>query len=483
MFTGLRSRLMLSFSALLLVCLVIFTVTFGLLFFLWVGLPELAHARLLDAAGPTATHVRALVQRGQQLPDVVVSLQAQARDRGMRVLMVVAPSGQIKADSEGQWVGERVYFAQPADRKNAPPANPLPRVQGKLRAPDRGLLYYVAVPVSTARADGGRGVYLALTMTPREAARPFLGSLLIGALLAGAVAFALSIMAAAWLARSLAGPLQRAAAAAERVASGDYTVSLSAASPDEARRLAESFNTMTRAVRAVQQSQRDFVANVSHELRTPLTSIQGFAQAILDGTAGDTALIRRSAAIIHDEADRLARMVSSLLDLARWESGEVSMARQQVDLTALLEGCLSRFDLLAAKKGVQLAFDAPDQVFIVGDGDRLTQVFTNLLDNALQYTARGGRVSVRIVSDQAARVASVVVRDNGAGIPQDDLPRIFERFYRVDKSRTRQSGTGLGLPIALEIVRAHGGQIDVQSEVGQGAQVTVALPVDAAREK
>ncbi|MBN1581907.1 MAG: HAMP domain-containing protein [Anaerolineae bacterium] len=477
MFTGLRARLMLSFSLLLLVCLGILTTTFVLLFFVWVSLPELASARLLDASGSMVTHVRSLVQQGQRLPESIESVQTLTRERGMRMLAVTVTvsGGRIVADSEGEWAGERIGLVLSAKQREEIRAQRSPQLRGRLRAPDGRLLYYVAVPVSLTQGDAPRLLYLALTMTAREAARPFIGSLLISVLLAGLVAFALSILLAFWLSQSLARPLQRAAIAAERVATGDYTVSLDIAAPDEARRLADSFNTMTRAVQASQQSQRDFVANVSHELRTPLTSIQGFAQAILDGTANDGPAIRRAAGVIVDEAERLARMVRNLLDLARLESGDVPMARNEVDLVALLQGCVSRLDLLARKKKVALVLDTSPAASITGDGDRLMQVFTNLIDNAIKHTGDGGKVTVQF-ADVRPEMVGVEVRDTGRGIPQDELPRVFERFYQVDKSRTRQTGAGLGLSIALEIVRAHGGDIIVQSEVGQGTVFKVVLP-------
>jgi two-component system sensor histidine kinase ResE len=151
------------------------------------------------------------------------------------------------------------------------------------------------------------------------------------------------------------------------------------------------------------------------------------------------------------------------------------MARNEVDLAALLQGCVSRLDVLARKKNVTLTLDRSQAASVVGDGDRLMQVFTNLIDNAIKHTGDGGTVTVQFVHGGAG-VVGVAVRDTGRGIPEEELSRVFERFYQVDKSRTRQTGAGLGLSIALEIVRAHGGDITVQSEVGRGTTFTVTLP-------
>jgi signal transduction histidine kinase len=318
-----------------------------------------------------------------------------------------------------------------------------------------------------------------------ETARPFIGSLLTSVFLSGFIAFVLSLLLAFWLARSLSRPLQRAAAAAERVAAGDHAISLDIRHPDEARRLAQTFNAMVQAVESSRRSQRDFVANVSHELRTPLTSIRGFAQAILDGTADDGPAIRRAASVIQDETGRLSRMVQKLLDLTRIESGEISMSWHPIELTALLQSCVEQFSLLAGEKDVQLVTETSGPVHLVGDGDRLMQVFTNLTDNALKHTAPGGKITLRVAEEEDCECASVSISDTGCGIPEADLPRVFERFYQVDKSRSRgvaarDRGVGLGLAIASEIVRAHGGHIRVDSIVDVGTRFRVFLPLTPA---
>ncbi len=478
MFTGLQSRLMLSFSLLLLVCLCLLTLTFAVLFFVWVGLPKLAYARLMDAAVPTLANLETLRGNGQPVADNVGALRDIARERGLRLLIIAAPAGTVLADTEDEWTGSRVRASLPAPAETASVSASF--VRGRMRGPDRSLLFYVAVPVRRSAPEATRTVYLAWVLRWAEAARPFVSSLLASVLLSGVSAFVLSVLLALWLARSLAGPLRRTAEAAERVAAGDYTTSLDIQVPDEARRLAQSFNTMTRAVEASQHSQRDFVANVSHELKTPLTSIQGFAQAILDGTASDEPAIRRAATVIQGEAERLSRMVGRLLDLTRLESGEVSMSWNSVDLAKLVRASADRFALLADRKQVHLALDLPDSVPIVADGDRLAEVLTNLIDNALNHTDPGGRVGMTVANANGDSV-TISVTDTGHGIPAEDLPRIFERFYQVDKSRSRQTtagqpGVGLGLAIVSEIVRGHNGRVNVESVLGVGSRFTVTLP-------
>ena len=473
MFSDLRSRLMVSFTALLLVCLCIAVLTFTYVFFLWVSLPELAFAHLAETAVPILNSLRSTAQAGSPLREELETLQQIAEERDVRLLLVAA-DGMVLTDGGGEWVGKRLQLAVPGEG-----AVSRPTFSGRTRGPDGVLRFYSAIPLQDLRREGARRAYLVLTVTRWQTFRPLVRSIAASVVLSGAVALLLSTLLALWMARTLARPLQRAAAAAERVAGGDYSAALEIRAPDEARRLAESFNAMTRAVAASQRAQRDFVANVSHELRTPLTSIRGFAQAIGDGTASDLASVQRAAAVIQDEADRLARLVHGLLDLTRLQSGDASLARELLDLAALARSCIERFALLAQRKGIALSVHAPAPVEACGDGDRLVQVLTNLIDNALRHTGAGGKVTV---SAQAkGGMASVAVSDTGHGIPKDDLPRLFERFYQVEKSRSRDGGAsqasvGLGLAISSEIVRAHGGRIDVESIVGMGSRFTVELP-------
>ncbi len=286
-------------------------------------------------------------------------------------------------------------------------------------------------------------------------------------------------------ARSIAKPLQRITAATEEITRGNYDQTLDITSPDEVGRLAASFNAMVHEVKASRQAQRDFVANVSHELKTPLTSIQGFSQAILDGTADDEVSRHRAVEIIDSEANRMSRLVDELLDLARIESGQIQMLREPVDLAQMLEVCVEKFALRAREGNVELVLDVPALPLVTGDKDRLDQVFTNLLANALKYTSPAGKVMVKAQEVKKIRkkvdLASTVeisVTDTGIGIPPEELSHVFERFYQVDKSRTGQDrGAGLGLTIARQIVEAHEVSISVESVRDMGTKFMVSLPI------
>lgn len=300
---------------------------------------------------------------------------------------------------------------------------------------------------------------------------------------AAIVSLALSIILAFWVAGWVAGPIRRLVDASHQLP--DATIPpLVEQGPTEVKELVNAFNSMTARVQASQKSQRDFVANVSHEMKTPLTSIQGFAQAIADGTADTPDSQRQAAAIIYTEAGRMHRMVLDLLDLARLDSGTANLKSEIVDINSLLENIQERFALQARRAGIELDVASNGSPVVTGDGDRLAQVLTNLVDNAIQHSPRGAkvRISARTDSDQLI----LDVADRGEGIPPEMLPHIFDRFYRGDPSRQagQDQGAGLGLAIAREIVLAHHGTITAQSAAGQGSTFTVCLPIgDGPRRK
>ncbi len=293
---------------------------------------------------------------------------------------------------------------------------------------------------------------------------------------AGIVGIVFAIILAALISRTIAKPLQRVARAATDVARGDYAVHVPVSGPPEVRSLAESFNRMTSEVLAANNAQRDFLGNVSHDLKTPLTSIQGYSQAIVEGAAKDP---QEAAQIIFEEAGRLNRMVVELTDLVRLEAGRLSMKSEAIDMAQLADAVVQSLAVLAEKHGIRLESSTTEKAPpIVGDGDRLAQVLANLIGNALKFTPPGGAVWVVVQSKDDG--AAVAIHDTGIGIPPQDLGRVFERFYQVDKARGPQRGTGLGLAISQEIIEAHGGKITVHSKGHhQGTVFRVWLPAMA----
>ncbi|HEY8497882.1 MAG TPA: ATP-binding protein [Limnochordales bacterium] len=230
-------------------------------------------------------------------------------------------------------------------------------------------------------------------------------------------------------------------------------------------------------LRRLERVRSDFVANVSHELRTPLTALKGFIEALQEGAAEDPATRTRFLEIMARETDRLVALINDLLDLSHLESRNVELRRAPVSLPELAGAVIAMFARKAAAKNLALEQDLPaDLPPVLGDEDMLRQVFINLLDNAVKYTP-SGRITVRARAEPQQPTVRVEVADTGIGIPRQHLGRIFERFYRVDRARSRElGGTGLGLSIVRHIVELHGGRIEVESEVGVGTTFRFWLP-------
>ncbi len=292
-----------------------------------------------------------------------------------------------------------------------------------------------------------------------------------GSLIAMFIAFALGLFMSAWI----GNPMKRLADGARQIESGSYPV-LPKEGPQEIQELAESLNQMSRRVQQTEKSQRDFLANVSHELKTPLTSIQGFAQSIQDGAASTPQELMQAANVIFNEASRMHRLVLDLLTLSRLEEGSANMKYIPVDLSMIIDQIDEKLhpQIQAAELSIKKLVQ-PGQM-VLGDGDSLAQVFTNLMDNAIKFTPKGGLITLRVYAEQTSVIASVA--DNGSGIPNHEEKRIFERFYQVDKSRRGGSsrGIGLGLAIARQIVISHNGEIWATSEPGKGSTFYVKLP-------
>lgn len=229
-------------------------------------------------------------------------------------------------------------------------------------------------------------------------------------------------------------------------------------------------------MRRLEGMRREFVANVSHELKTPLTSIKGLVETLLHGALEDPANNRRFVSLIDADAARLGRLIDDLLELSQIESKAVPLVLQPVALRPFFEGLLPLFAHPLRERHITLDLAVPaDAPAVKGDPERLRQVFVNLLDNAVKFNRTGGRVKVS--ASAAGAAVQVAVTDTGAGIPEADLPRIFERFYRVDKARSRAlGGTGLGLSIVKHLAELHHGSVEVRSRVGEGSTFIVTLP-------
>lgn len=227
----------------------------------------------------------------------------------------------------------------------------------------------------------------------------------------------------------------------------------------------------------VEEIKRDFVANVSHELRTPLASIKGYSETLLDGALDDKATLKKFLNIIDRHANRMTALIEDLLTLSKLESHQMPMSFEPLDIKNIISGIIQGCEKQAKDKGIEIVMDITDGEIlkVMGDKGRLEQVVVNLVDNAIKYTNDG---VVKVVVKKLDNVLRVDIEDTGIGIPEKDIPRIFERFYRVDKGRSRElGGTGLGLAIVKHIIQGHNGKIWVESQLGKGTTFSFTLPL------
>ncbi len=232
-------------------------------------------------------------------------------------------------------------------------------------------------------------------------------------------------------------------------------------------------------LRRLEKVRAEFVANVSHELRTPLTAIKGYLETLLDESSPDPAMYRRFLSVALAHADRLGRLVNDLMNLSDIETGKITLKRNLVPLAEVVSEVAGIYHNEAIKKGVSIVTRVSPDIHVWVDRDRVSQIIVNLVDNALKYTSKEGHVTFTTVSSsEMPGHVTLQIRDTGQGIPSADLPRLTERFYRVDKARSREEGgTGLGLAIVKHLVHVHGGTIQIDSELGKGTTVGVSLPV------
>jgi signal transduction histidine kinase len=323
--------------------------------------------------------------------------------------------------------------------------------------------------------------YWLVALFPTPTPTDVTGDLLRILLIAGSAALLVSFLVGLFLARSLTRPLVKVTQASQALAKGEYNYRVVPEGSDETLKLAQSFNTMADEIFNSQRLQRELITNVSHELRTPLTAIKGFSQAMVDGVLKKPEDFIYPAELIHTETERMIRLVNSLLDLSKLESGQAIIAKENIELGNLLEKSLRSFQNRAELAEVKLLRDFAYNLYLIGDQDRLRQVFNNLIDNALRYTPTGGSITLSAYRNGQNIIAKV--SDSGTGIPVEDLPHVFERFFQADKSRSKTTGgLGLGLAISKEIISAHGGKIEVESELGRGTTFTITLPAQPAKQ-
>lgn len=289
----------------------------------------------------------------------------------------------------------------------------------------------------------------------------------------GLVAVAIALIITFFLSRRILAPVKALISAARRLGRGDFSHRVKVDDKSELGELARSFNTMAGDLERAEELRQNMVADVAHELRTPLSNLRGYLEALSDGVIEPD---EETIGSLSEEAALLSRLVEDLQELSLAEAGKLKLNRRSQDIARLIKKAVAVVRGRAATKGVSLAVELPELPAVDIDPHRISQVLLNLLENAVAHTAEGGAVT--LTAERWGGWVEVSVADNGEGIPAKDLPNIFERFYRVDKSRARATGgSGLGLTIAKRLVEAHGGKIKAQSEPGKGSRFSFTIPV------
>ncbi|MDY6794533.1 MAG: HAMP domain-containing sensor histidine kinase [Actinomycetota bacterium] len=473
-FRSLRSRFLFYFLILSLLSLLLFGTLFT--YFVWRLRSQeqnKARSELVDQAQDMANDLELVIILSQQIEGFTfATTERVAQLLRLEGKLINATSAVV--DSKGQIVAPQpvlLRFPRQLDTKLLAETE---TVEQEADLGRLGEVYVVAVPLNVQDSNFYNLVVAKrieeLSVTPS-------GELMRYLVIAGAAALILSIILALYLSSYVLKPLRRLSHAAWDLARGNLDSRVEVRGKDEISELSEYFNYMAGRIQQSTELQKNFVANVSHEIRTPLTSIEGFSQALLEGMVEKEESRRRYLSIINEESRRLKRVLVQLLALSRLDAGSWVLHPSSLDLSEFLEDMEQKFLPHAMDKGIELRVRPPaEETAITTDRDALEQILTNLLDNALKFSPEGEAVVLEC-DHLPGGGARIQVRDSGQGIPAEELDQIFDRFVRVERSRSKQyGGSGLGLAVCRELLNLLGGRMAVWSKPGKGSVFTVELP-------
>ena len=418
-------------------------------------------------------------RQGQPVEELSRYVQDAATDYDVRLLLVDTTDLSITTDTEGDLAGQKLVLPKEVNVSAVRDAQRRAYFSWGPRdeTPGSDLVLVGAVSGQGLSPRVAERYWLVLAV-PEGTVRQAWQGLLPGLFVAAAIAMPVAVVLGVLVSQYISGPLRQLTVASQRIAQGDYDVAVSVDRRDEVGRLAQAFTSMARRVGETHTQMRTLVADVSHDLKTPLTSILGFSQALRDGGGADDAESRRMGEVIHDEAGRLSTRLNDLLLLSEIEAGQMLLQRDEIDLGKLVRSAVQRIESDVRERGVRLDVDLDGEVAVSADGPKLERAIENLLDNARKYTPANGELRVRAFGENGATGdACIEVANTAPDLTPEELPRLFERFYRRDRARAGRNGTGsgLGLPIARELVELHGGKLDADLRNGQ-LVLTARLP-------
>ncbi len=330
----------------------------------------------------------------------------------------------------------------------------------------------MAVTKALYSADGNFAGAVRYIVSLEEADRKIIMTISM-LVLVGVLVMSFVILSSSYFIKSIVSPVREIGATAKRIAQGDFNARIDKVYDDEIGELCDTINDMAGELGTAERMKNDFISSVSHELRTPLTAIKGWAETMQQVDQADRETMEKGMGVIVRETERLSGIVEELLDFSRIQSGRMVLMMDKIDILAELDEAVYMFRERALSEKKYLLYDEPEMVSpVLGDKNRLRQVFINIIDNALKYTPAGGAVSVNVVED--AGMLRIVISDNGCGIPAVHMPRIKEKFYKANQT---QRGSGIGLAVADEIMTLHSGSLQIDSEEGVGTTVTLSIPV------
>lgn len=286
----------------------------------------------------------------------------------------------------------------------------------------------------------------------------------------------LVIVSGLFFIQSIVKPIQNISVTAKRIAEGDLNARIDHYTRnDEIGELSETINNMAGELSKADKIKNDFISTISHELRTPLTAIKGWGETLLQVGDTDSALTQRGMSVIISEVSRLSIIVEELLDFSRMQSGRMNLRIEKIDVLAELDEAVYTFKEMAVREGIELIYNAPHlPTPMNADADRIRQVFLNILDNSLKYTQQGGRITVHAEIANANQL-TISITDTGCGIPAEHLPRVKEKFFKINNS---VKGSGIGLAVADEIIKLHGGKLEIDSILGEGTTATISFTIE-----